>query len=63
MWRNGVDMIALSNMTHMDIDVEVYEKGSKPELFVFKPDPEFPWEEDDKMNHIDGNVKQGKMTV
>ena len=63
MWRNGVDMIALSNMTHMDIDVVVYEKGSKPELFVFKPDPEFPWEEDDKMKPIDGNVKQGKMTV
>ena len=34
-------------MTHMDIDVVVYEQGHVPEIKSFKPDPKFPWKEDD----------------
>ena len=64
MWRNCVDIMALSNMAHMDIDVVVYERGSKPDMFVFKPDPEFPWKQEDKMKPTDVSVKkQGKMTI
>ena len=42
MWRNCVDVMALSNMANMDIDVIVYEQGSKPDKFSFKNYPKFP---------------------
>ena len=64
MWRNCVDVIGLSNMTDMDIDVVVYERGSEPNYYVFKPDPKFPCKKEDKMKPIDASIKkQGKMTV
>ena len=46
-WSSCVDIIALTNRTHMDIDVVVYEQGHVPEIKSFKPDPKFPWKEDD----------------
>ena len=53
-----------TNMTHMDIDIIVYEEGHHPEIKSFKQDPNFPWKEDDmlKLNPL-AETKQGKMTV
>ena len=47
MWRTCVDVIAMSNMAKMDIDISVHQEGNKPELVKFKPDPELPWTEED----------------
>ena len=64
MWRGCTDIIATCNMAHMEVDVIVYEEGLKPELFSFKPDPDFPWKEEDKMKpERPHKMKQGKMTV
>ena len=35
-WSSCVDIMALSNMTHMDIDILVYEEGKVPEIRSFK---------------------------
>ena len=43
MWRTCVDVIAMSNMAHMDIDIIVHEEESIPALRHFCPDPECPW--------------------
>ena len=61
MWRGCVDLVAVTNMTHMNIDLVVYEHGHKPELVFFKPDPMFPWMENDPMKP--GNIIRDKMTV
>ena len=53
-------MIAMSNMAKMDIDISVHQEGNKPELVKFKPDPELPWTEEEK---IRPRVGQGKMCV
>ena len=36
-------------MAHMEIDIIVHQDGMKPEVQSYKPDPEFPWEDEDKM--------------
>ena len=64
MWRGCVDVLAISNMAHMEIDIVVHEDGLKPELQSYKPDPEFPWKEEDKMKPKHKNeLRQGKMIV
>ena len=61
MWRGCVDLMAVSNMANMNIDIVVHEAGRTPELVSFKPDPEFPWMENDPMKP--GNLVRDKMTV
>ena len=64
MWRHCVDVIAISNMANMEIDVVVYEEGKLPETRQFKPDPEFPWKEEDPMKPVSAmKTMQGKMVV
>ena len=64
MWRGCVDVLAISNMAHMEIDIVVHEDGLKPELQTYKPDPEFPWLEEDKMKpKYKNELQQGKMSV
>ena len=49
LWRGCLDLMAVSNMLHMNIDLVLYEEGKKPDLVVFKPDLDFPWIESDPM--------------
>ena len=64
MWRGCVDAIALSNMMNIDIDILIHEEGKNPEIKSYKPDPEFPWKQDDLMRMLTVNkIKQGKMVV
>ena len=64
MWRGCVDVLAISNMAHMEIYIVVHEDGMKPELQTYKPDPEFPWLEEDKMKpKYKNELQQGKMSV
>ena len=64
MWSSCVDVMAVSNMAHMDIDIIVHEEGKIPYINSFKEDPDFPWLDDDPMKpNSTHNNKQGKMTV
>ena len=50
MWRGCADLIAIANLTKMDIEVVVYDQTIKVvELPTqqYKPDPKFPWREED----------------
>ena len=63
-WNTCVDVIAITNMTQLDIDVIVHEEGKKPIMNKFKPDPLFPWRVDDKMAPTFENKEvRGKMTI
>ena len=48
MWRNCMDILAVSNMLRMEIDCIVLEEGSVPEVYKFSPDPDFPFLIEDK---------------
>ena len=59
-----MDMIGLSNMLRMDIDCIVHLEGTEPQVYHFCPDPDFPFQEEDKIkpnNPMDR--KYPKMTV
>ena len=63
-WRGCVDVMAISNLANMEIDIVVHEDGIKPLMNHFKPDPSFPWMEEDPMKPTNVNEKiQGKMLV
>ena len=63
-WSSCVDVIAISNMTQLDIDIIIHEEGKVPILNSFKPDSNFPWKEDDTMKPTYKNENiLGKMTV
>ena len=64
MWRDSVDVIAISNSHTVEIDVIVYEEGKQPETRYFKPDFQFPWKKEDPMKPVNSmTMKQAKMVV
>ena len=65
MWRNCVDVIALSNLLKTEIDIVVLdEDNSRVEQFSFKPDDKFKWNTDDKFKpNFEGERLNGKMTI
>lgn len=64
MWRGCVDIIAIANMVHIEIDVVLYEKEKVLEIVSFKPDQEFPWKEEDPMKPVSlDHIRQGKMVL
>ena len=64
MWRGCVDIIGLTNLCQMDIDIIVHMEGTNPEVKHFSPDPDFPWKENDPRKPTKPNVRDHpKMTV
>ena len=64
MWRGCVDVIGLTNLCQMDVDIIVYIEGKNPEVKHFSPDPDFPWKENDDQKPLKPNVRaHPKMTV
>ena len=49
MWRNGIDIQALTYMTNMPIDVTLFDpqSNSVENIQTFEPTPNFPWKEND----------------
>ena len=63
-WSSCVDVMGVSKMTQLDIDIIVHEEGKEPFLNVFKTVAKFPWKSDDKMRPTFAKKEiQGKMTV
>ena len=51
-------------MTQLNIDIIVHEEGKEPTINAFKPDPMFPWQEDDNMKPTITNIDvREKMTI
>ena len=49
MWREGVDVLAISNLCNMEVDVVKVDTNKNSNLVVpFKPDLNFPWVDDEK---------------
>ena len=49
MWREGVDVVAISNLCNMEVDVVKVDTNKNSNLVVpFKPDLNFPWVDDEK---------------
>ena len=51
MWRGSADLIAIANLTKMEVEVVVYNQQTKVVEIPtqqYKPDPKFPWKKDDK---------------
>ena len=64
MWRGCVDVIAMSNMANIEIKVIIHEEGKQPEIQLYKPDPKFPWKQEDPMRILsEKKIKQGQMIV
>ena len=49
MWRNGIDIQALTDMTNMPIEVTLFDpqSNSVENIQTFEPTPNFPWKEND----------------
>ena len=47
MWRGCVDVVAMCNLAQLNIDIFDPEKGAVVERQSYKPDINFPWQEDD----------------
>ena len=52
MWRGCVDVIAMRNMANIEIKVIIHEEGKQPEIQLYKPDPKFPWKQEDPMRML-----------
>ena len=64
MWRGCIDVMAISNMAQMNIDIIVHENGQKAQLRSFEPDIKFPWKDEDPMKPENPERrKQDKMMV
>ena len=65
MWRNGFDVQALTDMTHLPIEVTVFnaESNSVENIQTFEPTPNFPWNENDSMKPTTQKYKRNKMKL
>ena len=65
MWRNGLDVQALSDMSKMPIECYIYnsETESVEETQYFKPHVNFPWKENDPIKPLEHNFKREKMKL
>ena len=56
--------MGLTNMLRMEIDCIVHKEGTQPQVFHFFPDPEFPFQDEDKTKPTDlTERKHPKMTI
>ena len=57
-------MIAMSNMANVEIKVIIHEEGKQPEIQLYKPDPKFPWKQENPMRMLsEKKIKQGQIIV
>ena len=61
MWRGSEDLIAIANLTKMEVEVVVYDQQTKVVEMPtqqYKPDPNFPWKAEDVNALRDNHYKK-----